>query len=360
MILHIAMRYSFSSEAGHRSRAVRIALSLALSLAMLLVTMSVMEYLQSSRFSAIRDAFSFDMTLSGDHVLEMRSRYPDASVFSYGETEALGDGKAFLVRYIDASYDGALSIGIGTSDALLVPYSVFLRDSDGFMDLTMMAEGESGRMLPRTETYVISGAFYTPLGSAEDSSMLFLPYSMMREGIPIYTAIKGVDSSALDELRMEGYEGVSWKEKEAGLYSAFLIEKVMMYVVLSMLFVIILVSARNSVRVFFLSRRREIAELQVLGMENGKRLCVFLIAFGIIAVIGLASGFALAAMLLPAAELYMHAAFLVDAYLHLPVAAGLLYSAVLIAMIVLFALAEERSYGKMDLLEVIADESSGA
>ena len=64
---------------------------------------------------------------------------------------------------------------------------------------------------------------------------------------------------------------MEWKEAESSLYAAFLVEKTMMYGVLSLLFIIIMVSMKQSVRIFVSSRRKESAELEILGL-SGKRV----------------------------------------------------------------------------------------
>lgn len=186
MIPYLALRYSFSSSSHHRLRAVRIALSVALSLAVLMVTVSVMDYLQSGRFDRIRSVRSFDITLDGEHTGEMRSRYPDASVFAYGETEALLNGRAYTVRFIGSDYDGGMRVVSGSADGLIVPLSLYIMGDDSAA-LTMLIEGRNGRMLPAEISYSVSGAFSTELGSAADSSYLFLPYGMMPEGVPVST-----------------------------------------------------------------------------------------------------------------------------------------------------------------------------
>ena len=356
MIQFLFLRYSFSRTAHHRARALRIVIATALSLAVLMVTMSVMEYLQDGRFARIRDVSSFDIVLSGDHTGEMRERFPDAAVFSYGESEALGNGSAYKVRFIGRDYDGGLSVGIGKEGGLLVPYTLYGRTS-GYMTLTMMGEGRSGRMLPRTVTFPVSGAFFTDLGTSFDSTMLFLPDTMMVEGTPVFTAIKGVDAAVLGELEDEGYSGVSWKEQEAGLYSAFTAENVMMYMVLSLLFVVILVSAKGSARVFFAAREKERAELLILGLGRRRTNAVFLLAFCTVMLVGILLGLIVSHIALPAGERFLFSFVGVDAALSVPYPSFFIFSLLLLAFTVLFALREEAALGRRELSEVMADDS---
>lgn len=355
MIMFIALRYSFSKSAHHRSRAIRIVISTALSLAVLMVTISVMDYLQEGRLDRIRQVSSFDITLDGDHRREMQERYPDSIVFMYGETEALGSGSVFTVRFIDDDYSGGITIEEADDCGIIVPYFLYFQ-SGGSLLLTMLEEGRSGRLFPQTENWKISGAFYSVLGSSFDNQTIFIPISLMPEGIPIFTAIRNIDASEMEKLRGDGYSGESWKEKEAGLYSAFIAEKAMMYIVLSLLFVIILVSAKGSVREFFSSREKERAELMVLGLERRRADAAFVLASVIVMCIGILLGFSLSHVLIPLGEAYAFSILSSEAGLSFPCIPFLVFSLILLLFTSFFAMGEARNSDKKPIAEVLANE----
>ena len=355
MMLFLAFRYSFSRTGDHRARVMRIAAAAALSLAVLMVTISVMEYLQAGRFDRIRDVQSFDIVLDGDCSEEMRTRFPDASVFVYGETEALSEGRPYIVRFIGNDYDGGLRTVLGDGSAMLVPGSLYL-NSSGTLMLTMLTEGRSGRMLPESREYRISGAFSTSLGTSFDSSMLFLPFDEMPQGIGVHTALKGIDDKVIEDLREEGFSGESWKEQGAGLYSAFAVEKAMMYVVLSLLFVIILVSTAQSVRVFFSVREREMAELVVLGLDRRRAYLVFILSSVLVMLTGIALGLVLTYLMIPLGAAYASSIQRAEASLSVPYSSFLFFSFLLVAFTVFFSAMEERKSGRKDIMEVLSNE----
>ena len=354
MIPFLSIRYSFSRSSGHRRRALRIVFSASLSLAVLMITISVMDYLQEGRFERIREARSFDMVISGNAVSEMKERYRDASVFLYGETEVLADGGVYTLRYIDASYDGALRIIYGDNTSLLVPYSLYM--ASDVINMTALETGRSGVVLPVTRKVEISGAFSTALGYSFDSSLLFMPLSSMPEGIKLYTAVKGVSDSECEKLRAEGYECISWKEKETGLYSAFILEKIMMYIVLSLLFVVILVSAASSIRTFFSAREKERAELIILGLGKWKADCVFLLSMLFMMLIGIVLGLVLTHVLIPLGERYTASFAGSGADLEVPYRSFIVFSTALLFFIALFSIREERMLDRRPLEEVIKNE----
>ena len=359
MILLLSSRYSFSCTSGHRRRSLRIAIALALSLAVLMVTISVMEYLQDGRFERIRDVQSFDITIEGDFRDEMRLRYPDSSVFLYGESEVLAAGSAYTVRYIDSDYDGGVIFGEGNLDTLAVPYSLYFRCGP-VLAVTMLREGRSGMKLPVTENIPVSGAFFTSLGTSFDNSALFMPLSQADEGISIFTAIKGIDDKEAKKLKDEGYSCLSWKEKEAGLYAAFAAERVMMYVVLSLLFVIILVSLKSSVRVFFRERTEEWAELVSLGMSRVKCRAIFLLSFLIIAALGIFMGLLFTHLAIPLGRLFVIYLTGSGTSLEIPYSSFIFFSLIIIAFTLLFVFREEKRMEDNDIAEVLSNDSSGA
>ena len=356
MIAYLSLRYSFSRTAHHRMRALRIALATALSLAVLMVTVSVMDHLQQGRFERIRDVSSFDIVLDGDVADDMRARYPGASVFVYGEGSAVGDGSVYRIRYIGPDYDGGLELE-GSLEGIAASYSAFAR-SDGTMTIASMQRGRSGAMLPKSVEYPLTGAFHTALGRSFDSSTLFMSIDSSDGSVPLYTAIKGVDGDDIEFLRKEGYSGRSWKESEAGLYSAFAAERIMMHVVLSLLFLIIIVSTKQSVKSFFSARVGERAELIVLGLGRRRAGAVFMLSFLIIISSGIVLGLMLSWLFIPLGELFVRNLTGTGADLTIPYRSFIFFSLALLSITALLAIAEERRMDRIDAAKVLANEES--
>ncbi len=278
MILRIALRYSFSRMNRHLGRSVRIMLSLAFSTAVLIVVLSVMDYLQNTRLSGIRDIKSFDLVVKDAPVDEIKKLYPDCTVFQYSEEMALVEGHVMNVRYIDSdTYDGGLELLAGDFSSAVIPYSLFIEN--GFSDISMnVLHGSTLRDL-KTLSYTVSGVYATGLGSSFDPSYLFLPASSASEQNAL-VAIKGSDDGSALESR--GYQYTTWKESESTLYSAFLLERFMMVFVLSFLFLITFFQLRQEIRDFFFIKRRERVELMVLGMEEWRIYSSFTLSFVIL------------------------------------------------------------------------------
>lgn len=350
MILRLALRYSFSPSRRHRRSSLRILVSTALSVAVLLTVISMMEYMQGSRLDAIRAVRSFDAVIAGDVRDAIKELFPSASVFLYAEEDALSSGRAVTVRFIDEEYDGGIHIS-GSLEGLVVPYT----EPSAEVALMMMGRGRSGVMMPVERRYVPTGAFYSDMGYEFDGSYMFLPLSERGEA-ELVTGVKGIDDEDISVLEAMGYDAVSWKESESALYSALLMEKVMMYLVLSLLFIVILVSQKSSARRFYRAKRKEAAGLELLGMGRMRIDASFILSFLIVMVLGLSSGGVLALALIPVSERAVAYLGFHNAVLSFPLATFLCLSLILILLAFIIVAAERRRDGRVDIQEVLRDE----
>ncbi len=343
----LILRYAFSRSDGHRARVIRIIITLTLSLLVLVAVLAIMDYLQGSRFEDIKNVRSFSVVADGDEREYLKSLYPDADIFIYGEGEALIEGRAYLVRFIDDEYDGGLRFLKGDSSSLVIPYSLYREYRKDDYSVTMMMSGKSGRRLPKTEEINISGIYSTSLGQEFDSLYVFMPLSLYEGAVK--TALKGdVDLSKIEDIQY-----TTWKDSESSLYSAFILEKTMMYSVISLLFVIILVSERQSVSIFFRSKEKERAELIVLGMERRKASSVFIMSFMAITIISIALAFILSLLLLPMLEHIISLFIFGDVSLSIPYGGFAVFSFISLFITYLFTLFETAKEKKKDLMEVI-------
>ena len=275
MLLRLIYRYSFSLYNRHFRSSVKISLTYALTLFLITIIMAVMASLQSQRFDSIRDVKSFDITVENGDLEEIESLYPDASVFSYSEGYALINGRAFIIRYVDESYDGGINILFGDDSGLILSYSSYMALSN-IVRLSRLGGNRARRSLDNIDI-AVSGVFNSSMGSSFDSYYAFLPKSYATSFDKEYVAIKGCDdTSALDSMKI-GYE--TWKEKEATLYSAFMLERYLMLLVLFVLLLIVYIELRQEARIFLRNKKNEAYELFISGLEDKKIAFVFILSF---------------------------------------------------------------------------------
>lgn len=353
MIFFLSSRFAFSRTSHHRSNVIRIMLTTALSLSVVVVVISIMTYLQESRFSRIRAVRSFDIVVDGAFKDEIDPILSDATVFEYGEWEALIGSKAFLVRYIDDEYKGGIRYLMGDGDSLVLPYSLYLQDRKSVYDISILAKGRSGVVLPKTMQVPVSGVYSSLMGSEFDSSYIFMPLSSAPGNIEMKTAIIGVDLKAKRHLEELGYSVVTWKDAESSLYSAFIIEKTLMYVILALLFVLIGVSTKQSIRIFYRSKRKERIELQILGLQGRKVNLAFVLSYFLIFLISIIASAIISFILLNIVEYLSVYVMIVDMNLEFPFSGFIFFSLFLLLVTVLFSLYEIRKDSKTELVEVL-------
>lgn len=353
MIFFLSSRLSFSKTSNHRSSAIRIMLTTTISLSIVVVVISIMSYLQSSRFDRIRAVRSFDIVVDGDLKDELQKIYPDATVFEYGEGEALIGSNAYLVRYIDSDYSGGLRYLLGDCSTLSIPYSLYVETRSSSYDISILSKGRSGVVLPKTRNVPLSGVYASLMGSEFDSSYIFMPLSSKPENVPIKTAIIGIDTDNKSFLEENGYTVTTWKSAESSLYSAFLIEKTLMYVILALLFVLIGVSTKQAIRIFYRNKRNERIELEILGLQSWKVNLSFLLSFVYLFLISIAASFCLSSILLNVVEYLSIYASIVDMKLQFPIFAFVFFSLFLFVLTVLFSIYEIRRDRNRSLVEVL-------
>lgn len=353
MILFLSLSYAFPHSKALKSRSIRIVLTVALSLVVTVVVISIMNYLQSSRFVSIRAVRSFDYVVDGNYEEEIKALLPESTVFLYGEGEAITDAGAYLVRYIDSSYSGGVEYYIGDASTLAVPFSFYLKSGFGDVTLSMLKTGKTVTTM-KSKSYKISGIYRTALGSEFDDTMLFLPITEADENTVMKTAVKGISEKDALLLKNSGYSLTSWKEAESSLYGAFIVEKTLMYAVLSLLFIIIAVSMKSSVVLFFSTRVKEMAELEILGMEKRRIRLVSFLSFFVVVLTGIISGYVLSLGVLKVLEVISeNSSRILSLSLSLPYGGFLFFSLFMILVTLIFTLSESRRREKKEISEVL-------
>lgn len=280
MLFKLVLRYLLSPAGHNRQRVIRIFIGLSLSMAVLLSVISIMDYLQSSRFSTIKEVRSFPVTVETDQAgLDyLKAEYGDEyTLFGYKSGEGLlssgTSAYATLIRYIGSDYEGGLyTSGALREGGILVPYTQIRNGTiSSDVTLTTLEHGRTVRLVPRRREYTVSGFFSTYLGSEFDSQMVFLPLSDAEDSLDYTVAFlspDGEEEALSGRLASDGYDAVLWSEMETSLYSAMLMEKLVMELLLSSLFIILLVQIVQNASSLASAKRREIAALYLMGFSS--------------------------------------------------------------------------------------------
>ncbi len=288
----LVFRYLLSHSNRHRSRTLRIIIGLAVSTLLMSVTLSVMEYLQSSRFDEVCRVQSFPVIVETSSLEEARAlldAYPEVPGFIYKEDIALMEigvqgGEGVSVRYIDSGYKGYLLTsrqGAVPTYGIMLPFRTH-GTSYADVTLTRLGSGQAARIVPHSSTWHVEGWFQTSLPDF-DASHVFLPLSQAPDGLPWICAFmceEGQEEVLVASIEESGLDAVPWWEAESALHGAMMLEEAVMTALLSTLYIIISVQVVQSALMLSRTKRRESVTLYLLGMERWR----VVVDFGLVGV----------------------------------------------------------------------------
>lgn len=307
----IPFRYLFSRSGRNRSRNFRIFLGLTLSVIVMLTVISVMDYLQNNRFEFIKQVRSFPLTVECDDYETAAAVASDYSDRAYSFVYRTGEGlltsgrvsAAVNIRYIDDSYAGGLyRSGSLSEDGILLPYMLLRQSGSAEAVVTTLERGRVARFTQKSTSYKVSGYYTTSLGSEFDSSMVFLPLSAASEEAPSIAAflLPAEDEAELRSLLEADGRGrvITWQEREGSLYGAMQLERIVMQLLLSSLFLIIMVQSIQNASSLAKAKRRESVALLLGGLTRHRIGALFVLSGEILVVSSLLAGTLLSLLVL--------------------------------------------------------------
>ena len=356
MIFKSSLRYSFSKYNRHRSRSIRVVILLTLSIVIFMTIISSMDALQSRRFDGIKANKSFDIIIHDGNEEDIAKAYPDCKVFSYKEEMALISSHAMYIRYMDPdTYGGDIEFLSGDASSIAIPYSMY--GANGWKDLTVASfSHDSGRRIPTNNVIPLSGVYFSSAPGDFDRFYVLSDLENAPEDLETIVAVRGSDDTKpLERLYPEGsYE--TWKETESTLYSSFVLERTMMSVVVSVLFLVVLLSLDQQIRAFLQNKRKERAEFRILGLSEGKVNLMFTLSFLILVFISLVFGAVLSFATIEIAGRFLSSNYRTVFNPTFDWIAFGTVSAIMVLGTILIALLRLRKERRLELLEVMGNE----
>ncbi len=347
-------RYLFSHDSRHRGRNIRILVGLVFSMLVLSTVLAVMDYMQEGRFEDLKRVRSFPVVIEGgeENYEELKSEFDSlAIVFAY----RTGDGllrtekgtTPVEIRYIDDDYEGGVSHNGDVEDGILLPVSLFFDNNrKQSISLSRLEKGNKIRNTVREREYKVDGIYRTALGHSFDDMMVFMSLKDAPEDALWHLAFipYALSEEKLAQILKERNCGrvVLWKDAEESLYGAMLLEKIVMTVLLSSLFLIVLVEIHRDAVIFASSRRRELGALYLMGTGRRRIVAVFASIGSLLALLGGLLGVLLSAVLLKILPNIMGGLFGAVLYLDVDSLAIILVLVVLVSTI-LYA----RAFGRV-------------
>ena len=260
-------RFLFSTQNKHRSRTIKTIFALVFSTFVMLVTISFMDHLQSNQIHIIKSVKSFPLVLTTEDE-NIQSEFEEYKTFKYKEEYGLlrtsSGVQSVIIRYIDDEYLADIELFNLTGLVVSPNMNIGLGEE---VEITRLVRGNNLNVMPSRDNYKVSGYYFSSY-AAFNSLYVFMPLEMANESLDTKLAFFDIDEEKLYNELKDEYDVLSFKEAEASLYSAFMMEKTLVFILLFSLFIIIFVQCIYNAKLFALDKERELASLYVLGMSK--------------------------------------------------------------------------------------------
>lgn len=317
MTFRIALRYAFSKARGQRSSSIWISVGIAVGLIALIIISSTVNALQTYQLSKIRNVESFDITVKNidESDFDLLSQVNNIDgIYKYSESFVLienpdtGDICSARLRGVENSlfsnkrFSQNLLLNkqdeIKDNQICISPYlfSGFVRFKDG-VKVTFFKKGRVSAVSPSAVTFDDVLTYSCSLSDFSHSTALmnldqflsFVPNAQIFAGI--YTAGGNIENTCrqIKEI-LPNAEVISYKKYNSSLYSALLLEKTIIYVFLSFVFLIICTNLKGSTSRLINLKKSETSILRAIGMTKTKSNSIFLLQGFIISFIGVVFG----------------------------------------------------------------------
>ncbi len=174
---------------------------------------------------------------------------------------------------------------------------VFRAPIDSELSVTLMGVGKVVKHVPLTFNNSVTARFSSDFPEI-NTQMIFINETTLRKVLPNQQPSIGIkttetDLSSLQEeiADITGVKKViTWKEANSGLYSALMLEKYGMMLLLSLIFLVVIMNAKASFEKYVFHKKDEIALLRSLGSSKGEIYSIFLLQGFAIAIVGILVG----------------------------------------------------------------------
>jgi lipoprotein-releasing system permease protein len=311
--LKVAFRYAFSKIRRQRLTSVFICLGIAAGIFAMFLIMSIMNGLQSKQIETLRSVESFDIIVWNTSLKPEDIEQIDGidRVFEFAETPVLinnlnssssvsariraYDPSFFDYRRVRGNFTSYPIAETGISLSYNIASSLKFLGGSNF-EITFLRPGKTATIVPYTQSIDVTAYYGSALTEFNDSTVLtsldtyksILGERNIGLGIFCSSSVEKIAKAIQD--KDSNAEVITWKQYNNAVYGALVLEKAIMYVFLSFMFLIICVNLRNSTRRLIDSRQIEGAMLRALGCRRGDIRTIFVLQGLVICIIGEAIG----------------------------------------------------------------------
>jgi lipoprotein-releasing system permease protein len=233
--------------------------------------------------------------------LEGIIRLPDG-----GSQPCLIKGLPSNINSLDSGFSDELTISSGdfiidSLDTIVLGRNLALNIGAGVnsvVELLVLGEGKTVNFVPIEKQMIVTSKVGT--GYPEiDNMICFVNISLLRKMLPKTVPQIGIklhDSNNVNHFikeaeKINGIKSIdSWMDLNRSLYSALMLEKYSMFVILFLVFVVVSINIKSSLERVVFSYKKDIGLLTAVGATKNSLAAVFILQGLYIAVLGITSG----------------------------------------------------------------------
>ncbi|MFA5569842.1 MAG: ABC transporter permease [Sphaerochaetaceae bacterium] len=322
-LLKVGWRYAFSRSNRHNSVSIVIVIGIAIGLLALLTLLSVMNALQYEQLDHIRSIDSFHIQLKTnlqthqvkEHLKEIQAiehMYQFVDTQSIVSQKGSSQSVTARLRIIEPSFltdsnpfKSNSSLWTETSTTATVAmglplsYAIGVRPNEQ-IGVTFIAPGKTVTLSPQYKEISVDSLFRSHLDEFDQKTIIIADpeflhlYDQGRHTYGIYLTKRDLRKvgSVVKQIQniLPESEVLSWQQLNSALYSALLLEKMLMYLFLWLMFFIIAINLKSASMRLVYVKQRELAILRSLGVRKEFSSHLFVVQGAFITLLGEAIG----------------------------------------------------------------------
>lgn len=326
-IFHVSKRYFMTKrkEKGHTASILSI-LGIAVGVMTLIAVIAVMNGFQQGFITNINEIRSFHIRINGGEKLTEELEKEILSVNGINAVTQFADVQTIMKGFFEAQKGAAVRAveedilfkDRGFSDKIIMTKGEFdlsdehsivigselarqvgVRPGDTVSLLSLAGKGYE-KLSPVNINFTVTGIFKTGFYEI-NSTMAFISLESAYQFVPESDFIYGVkldnhyrDREVLWNLeQIEKLDGIfieSWRDYNRSFFSALLMEKVLMMILISLIFVVVAVNIFHSMKRSVVERIEEIALMKAVGAPPFSIQSIFILEGAIIGILGSSIG----------------------------------------------------------------------
>ncbi len=299
-VLRTALKFAFSKRNAQRTTSLMILFGIAVSMMAILIIGTVVDALQSRQTDSLRAIESFDLIVESSLSEEELKKIPGiTSCYEFAETFGVlpndSSNSALRIRALDfdsyfkdsrllneLNYSYFSQQSICFIPSVNIYSSLFLSRNEN-VEFTFLKKGKTATLVPFKAKFSIDG-IYSCSDSVFGESTCFMDIQMykqimgdtnLKKGVFISDTIKNVSNKIFE--KDSNAKITSWQEYNKAVYSALLLEKVLIYIFLAFMFIILCTNLKNSTSRLIENRKKDGAILRAVGFTLKDLINIFMV-----------------------------------------------------------------------------------